>query len=816
MEKPSVHLICNAHLDPVWQWRWEEGCAEALSTFRTAVSLLQEHNDLIFNHNEALLYRWVREHDRRLFEEIQRLVKAGRWAVSGGWHLQPDVNLPGTESLIRHIQEGRSFFKKHFHVTPKVAYNFDSFGHSGGLPQILVQSGYRMYIHMRPQPDQLELPSDLYRWQGVDGSEILCYRIAVGLYHTEYDNLDQRLAEGVELALKLERDVPVFWGLGDHGGGATQEDLAGIDGFVAREDRVKIFHSTPDRFYRAVKKAGADAPVFQGGLQQVFTGCYTSLARLKRRAVESAGLLRQAEAAAAAAWWAAATPFPNKGLAQAWRDHLFNDFHDILPGTCIEPAERDALDRYGRVSESAREIRLRAIAGLNQGAAEEHAIPVTVLNTTPGLGKTPIEVEFMLDHRPKWSGEWHARLFRTDGTPVPSQEEQPEALLPFNGWRRKLVFLDRLPGVGVARYFIEVREGRAPAHRSKPALNLLFSRKSGLVEKLSAAPGCQVLSGPLMRPLVIKDTADSWGTDRSAYREGADRFRLVPGSAGVVERMGIRTIYESVFRSGSSRIVMHTIAWSGRPILEYRLRIHWNEERKRLKLSLPTVLGSEHAACEIPGGAAQRPGDGQEHVHGRWLRLDGVVAGRRTSLGVAHAGMHGFDLKHGELRLSVLRSAAYCHEQGFELESFPARKYMDQGMHNVRLLVILGETSKVRRELPALADSLSSPPYALAHWPFGSDFKSRGKPKEPRSFQASHAILSLKPENVRLLALKPTRDGKGMVMRIQEAAGMRSKIKLDVQGLETAYEGKIRPLEIKTLRVSRNGKVRETGISDET
>jgi alpha-mannosidase len=535
MEKPSVHLICNAHLDPVWQWRWEEGCAEALSTFRTAVSLLQEHNDLIFNHNEALLYRWVREHDRRLFEEIQRLVKAGRWAVSGGWHLQPDVNLPGTESLIRHIQEGRSFFKKHFHVTPKVAYNFDSFGHSGGLPQILVQSGYRMYIHMRPQPDQLELPSDLYRWQGVDGSEILCYRIAVGLYHTEYDNLDQRLAEGVELALKLERDVPVFWGLGDHGGGATQEDLAGIDGFVAREDRVKIFHSTPDRFYRAVKKAGADAPVFQGGLQQVFTGCYTSLARLKRRAVESAGLLRQAEAAAAAAWWAAATPFPNKGLAQAWRDHLFNDFHDILPGTCIEPAERDALDRYGRVSESAREIRLRAIAGLNQGAAEEHAIPVTVLNTTPGLGKTPIEVEFMLDHRPKWSGEWHARLFRTDGTPVPSQEEQPEALLPFNGWRRKLVFLDRLPGVGVARYFIEVREGRAPAHRSKPALNLLFSRKSGLVEKLSAAAGCQVLSGPLMRPLVIKDTADSWGTDRSAYREGADRFRLVPGSAGVVE-----------------------------------------------------------------------------------------------------------------------------------------------------------------------------------------------------------------------------------------------------------------------------------------
>ena len=55
MTRPRVHLICNAHLDPVWQWRWEEGCAEALATFSTAVELLREHDDLIFNHNESVL-----------------------------------------------------------------------------------------------------------------------------------------------------------------------------------------------------------------------------------------------------------------------------------------------------------------------------------------------------------------------------------------------------------------------------------------------------------------------------------------------------------------------------------------------------------------------------------------------------------------------------------------------------------------------------------------------------------------------------------------------------------------------------------------
>src|SRR5512135_2087989 len=95
--KPTVHLICNAHLDPVWQWRWEEGASEALSTFRTAVELLREHEDLIFNHNEAVLYRWVQQYDPALFGEIQKLVLEGRWCISGGWYLQPDANLPGTE-----------------------------------------------------------------------------------------------------------------------------------------------------------------------------------------------------------------------------------------------------------------------------------------------------------------------------------------------------------------------------------------------------------------------------------------------------------------------------------------------------------------------------------------------------------------------------------------------------------------------------------------------------------------------------------------------------------------------------------------------
>ena len=315
--------------------------------------------------------------------------RRGDGPSSGGWFLQPDVNLPGTESIIRQILEGRRYFREKFGAEPRVAYNFDSFGHSAGLPQILRLAGYEMYIHMRPQADELTLPADLYRWRGVDGTEIPAYRISVGLYHTEYDNIESRLAEGVERALALGRDVPVFWGIGDHGGGATREDLERIDSFTAREKRVRIVHSTPDRFGEAVKRAVRTAPVFDDGLQRTFTGCYTSLSRLKRAAGESLGLLTQTEALRAATFWTRGQAYPKLELGDAWRGHLFNDFHDVITGSCTEPAERDALGGYGAVAEIARRLRLGAAASLNSGPASRSLYPGNGSQLGPGNGARP-------------------------------------------------------------------------------------------------------------------------------------------------------------------------------------------------------------------------------------------------------------------------------------------------------------------------------------------------------------------------------------------------------------------------------------------
>ncbi len=869
---PTVHLICNAHLDPVWQWRWEEGASEALATFRNAADILDENPGLVFCHNEAVLYQWVERYDKGLFRDIARLVRARRWVIAGGWFLQPDVNLPGTESLIRQIAEGRRYFRETFGAEPRVAYNFDSFGHSGGLPQILRGAGYEMYIHMRPQSRELSLPADLYRWRGLDGTEIPACRISVGLYHTERDNIAERLKAGTALALELGRDVPVFWGLGNHGGGATRRDLRTIKDFIAAEDRVKIVHSSPDAFYEAVKHAAEEAPVFEGDLGRCFTGCYTSLSRLKRRAVVSLGGLVQSETAAAAAWWLRGDAFDGRRFREAWRGHLFNDFHDIITGTCVEPAEKDALDLYGKAEDEARDLKLGAVAALNRGRLKSPDLPVTVVNSNPSLTRVPVEFECMADYRPFWKGEWRLRLFRADGEEIACQEEQPDALLPFNNWRRRICFMDDLPGVGVRRYHLEAFEVRPQGRKqsrgrgadiegedscsrqASPGLraarplrsdSVVSSRAegiahgidplSGFVTSLKTAWGGECLAGPLFEPLVIEDACDSWGTECWSYGTIAGAFK--PEGPPVVLVAGpIRSVTQSVFVHGRSRIVQDVYSYLGWPVLDVRLRITWNEERRRLKLRIPTRFDGAGVFCEVPGGAISRPADGQEHVHGRWLLIQGKAGARPATVAVVNSGQHGLDCRDGEVRLSVLRSSAYCHERGFAIGKRPVRRFADIGEHDVRLLVTAGEPDAVKAILPGLADYLSAPPVAYAHLP-------------DRCGSNGTSLLRLQAEGVRLLACKPSWDRKALIIRLQEAVGAATKAELRLaakgaaHGIEVSLPKKpegakagetsgaagrntnkpdeirislrFAPFEIKTVRVEPGGRWSEVALIDE-
>lgn len=223
MSSKTLHLVCNAHLDPVWLWEWEEGAAEALSTFRTAAQFCEEFEEFVFNHNEAILYQWIEGFEPELFSKIQLLVKRGKWNIIGGWYVQPDCNMPSGESFVRQVLFGKSYFKKKFGVEPKTAINFDPFGHTRGLPQILIKSGYTSYLFCRPDPKELVIPADDFIWVGYDGSEILAHR-ARHHYNSERGKARERVKQWIAENPEQKTGL-LLWGIGDHGGGPSREDL---------------------------------------------------------------------------------------------------------------------------------------------------------------------------------------------------------------------------------------------------------------------------------------------------------------------------------------------------------------------------------------------------------------------------------------------------------------------------------------------------------------------------------------------------------------------------------------------------------------
>ena len=268
-----MHMICNAHIDPIWQWDWPEGVSATLSTFYSAVKLSDEF-DYIFCHNEVTVYKYVEQYAPELFERIKELVRAGKWHIMGGWYLQPDCNMPSGESFVRQIREGQKYFKEKFGACPTTAINLDPFGHSVGLVQIVKKCGQDSYMFMRPFGSEMSLESEQFVWRGLDGSEIKATRIC------SYNSGLGKSAKAIRDRANIQ-DVSVgaiLWGVGNHGGGPSRKDLGDIRDTLLSDGGVEFIHSTPDAFFSEIEpKQTVDT-----SLRISMPGCYTSMYRVKK------------------------------------------------------------------------------------------------------------------------------------------------------------------------------------------------------------------------------------------------------------------------------------------------------------------------------------------------------------------------------------------------------------------------------------------------------------------------------------------------------------------------------------------------------
>lgn len=840
----QLHLICNAHVDPVWLWDLEEGISAAISTFRTAADFCEQYDGFVFNHNEALLYEWIEELEPALFARIQKLVREGKWHIMGGWYLQPDCNLPSGESLIRQIAVGRRYFAQKFHVVPETAINFDPFGHSLGLVQILAKSGFTSYLFCRPGQGDCPLPDDTFIWEGPDGSRVMAHR--ADTYGTLLGEAGGKIREW----LAANREKPwqtgcFLWGVGNHGGGPSRKDLQEIRTLAKElEGEVRLVHSTPEAYFAERKawneKEKREEAVVTKDLNAWAVGCYTSQIRIKQKHRQLEGALDMAEKMASQAALAGLMTYPEEELARAEKALLLCEFHDILPGTSIQSAEEKSLRTLDYGLEIAEKWKRCAFFHLlrQEARAEEGEYPLCIYNPHPFVVEGDFCVEFQLANQ-NWSDRFAMPVIVKQGKTLPSQVEKEACNLNLD-WRKRVVFHAALQPASMNRFsaFITMQETAPEKKESKACRiegdHILFdngcmqaavNRRTGLLDQYRLEGKEYVRPGSLTLS-VRKTDCDPWGMNRKSYQEQAGHFTLLDETEGsrysgvsnerhagegaqipsvrIVEDGEVRTVIEAVLGYGQSRACMqYVFSRQGRG-MDLNLRLHWEEKGRFLKLELPTLLEAGSAEAEIAYGRIAYPKDGTEKVCHRYCGLWEAESDR--ALTVYNQGNYGVDFRDGTIGISLLHAAVYsAHPIGDRPLLVQDRflPYIDQGERTFSFHIQAGACEERKKHAAREALVFQEAPMAIAAFPDGDGI-------------GLLPVLTVDPPSVLPGAFRKMPGEAAYVVRLFESCGEETACVLHLLGEEQKQEICLSPFEIKTLRYEPgNRTLKECGLLGE-
>lgn len=719
----KLHLICNAHIDPIWQWTWDEGISSAIATFKSAADLADEF-DYIFCHNESMLYEAIEQSAPELFERIKALVKKGKWVIAGGWYLQPDCNLPSGETFVRQISVGKSYFKEKFGVEPTVALNFDSFGHSVGLPQILAKNGYVGYMACRPKKDvQFKYPGRFFKWTSPDGSSVIATNsesygtllgeaakkieneakgIPMWMLGSEGDGKDRDGAEDVDYSL---------WGVGNHGGGPSRKDLRDIANLKIED--TEIIHSTPDALFSDNLKVSGEVT---NSLVTSMPGCYSSMARVKQAFRRAENLFYATEKMLAVAN-TQGFGFDFDDLKKAEKKMLFATFHDILPGTCIEEGEREGLCALSLAEKTMRDYRTRAFLrmAMDKKPAKPGEFPVFVFNYAPYKTIAPVEVEFMLENQ-----NWNEQIryiphVYYKGKEIPCQMIKEESTLYGLDWRKKIIFDSELEPMSLTRFEIKVcPEPKVP----------LYLAESWDIDKECIKPEF----------VVYDDTADPWGmSEKELKAMGAnpENMREMTGaevkdflaisseidSQRRIETGAIMDAFEGLYTDGKSNAVLQISKYKNQAYVDYKITVEFAEKNKllRVKIPLPEEFKNGVAVGDGPFLFEKKPSE-CENVFQKWL---GVQNADGKVFAVINDGVYSGKVEDGAVYLTLLRGAGYCFHPIGKAQLYPEDRYLpriDMGRYTYKLRIFTGDLTDVYRQ----AEEFNQPPYAVNVFPTGN------------------------------------------------------------------------------------------------
>jgi alpha-mannosidase len=826
MQTATWHLTGNSHIDAAWLWPATETVDVVKRTFGTALQLMYEYPQYTYTQSAAQYNAWMAEKYPDMNAEIAQRIKEGRWEVVGGMWVEPDLNMPDGESLVRQLLVGKRWYKQAYGVDVRIGWNPDSFGYTWQLPQIYKKSGVDYFVTQKMTwNDTNKLPFKLFWWESPDGSKVLAY------FPHDYanDNLSPiRLASDLATARKQATgmtDIMDLYGIGDHGGGPTRAILDEGFHWAGQSTPAKVIPKinfgiaqtyfsaiekqvapeSPEWNYQSIAKGYSqpEAPAVAGQVAiptwkselyfEYHRGVMTTQANHKRNMRDAEEQVLNAEK------WSSldGKEYPGKELTEDWKKVLFNQFHDLAAGSGIGVIYKDAQKDYDVVRWSTNEIADNALGTVDEGVnTQGTGVPVVVYNSLGWARSGDVTV--------------HAQGSGAEAKDVTLHVENVPAL----GY--KVVFV--VPGVkdrsepmgeGHMEKVFELRNNRIKVAVDKGTGCIMsLSELNARFETLASnACGNQLQ--------FFKDTPkdyDAWNIDPGtldaapATVDHADSVESVKTKAG---ESAIRVTY-----SRPNSKIVQTITLQGDQV-DIENDIDWHESHVLLKAAFPLAASGPFATYEIPYGSIDRPTTrnnswekAQFEVPAmRWADLGGVGPdGKVHGLSVINNSKYGYDAAGNVLRLTLLRSPKWPDPDA------------DMGHHHFHYALY--------PHAGTWKDALTVRHGYEYNYPLTAVVTTAHAGTLP----AEHSFASVAPENVVLTAVKKAEDANGLIFRVYEWAGKASTVEFHVPPGATAatvtnlmetpegapltiagdeVKAPIKPFEILTIRVDYPGGVKQ-------
>jgi alpha-mannosidase len=675
----SVTLAGYSHIDLAWLWRWVETVQVCKETFAQAIKFFDEFPEFHFSMTQAHAYRWMEEKEPELFKAMQAAVKSGRWEVVGGTMVELDCNLPDAESHARQILYGKRYFREKFGKDVKIGWCPDSFGYNGNLPQLLKKGGLDYFVTSKiTWNDTNKFPHHLFWWEAPDGSRVLAFLPFEGYtFNVDGEKIVEHLADFEKEVGRKE--VMFIYGVGNHGGGPTREEVRRAEKLKKLEWYPKV-RTAPaaDFFARVSEDERKTLPVWKSELYlEYHRGTYTTQAATKKANRKGEVKLMEVEKLAAiAGLLGPAFGYPKQDFRKAWDYLLFNQMHDILPGSSITPVYRDCAEDYAKMFGILEGIEKEALTRIspppwgNDPKDSFRSEPVLVFNTLSFArgGGVVVPVPY---------GWESARVLDEEGRAVVAQAAYAE------GRRAVAFWADAVPSMGFRKFTLRQATAQPPplpvqegfsieSHAMKLSIDAVSGDITSLVHTKTGRE--VVAKGSVLNRLQLFEDRpkmwDAWEIDLTRRKWEVEKAK----SVAVVEDGPVRTVVrvtktflgeKKAKRAPtedfpSSFFTQDLILWKDSPRLDVHFTADWWEEQTAMKIAFPLSIDPPVATYEIPFAHLERSTrretsfDKARHEVSaqKWADMS------QDGFGVAILNdcKYGYDALNNVIRLTALRS----------------------------------------------------------------------------------------------------------------------------------------------------------------